>query len=71
MIRCIRNGKTPLGEPISHIQAMNTCHLCAIAARLGREIRWNPKAERIIGDDVAAAFLARKQRKGFEIPEVN
>jgi hypothetical protein len=49
---------------------MNTCHLCAIAARLGRKIRWDPKAEKIIGDDQAAAFFARRARAGFEIPRV-
>ena len=70
MIRCIRDGGTPLSEPLGQIQAMNTCHLCGIAARLGREIRWDPKAERIIGDDQAASHLAREARRGFEIPDV-
>ena len=70
MIHCVREGGTPLCEPISQVQTMNTCHLCAIAARLGREIHWDPKSEKIIGDDKAASYLAREQRKGFEIPEV-
>ena len=39
---------------------MNTCHLCAIAARLGRVIHWDPKAEKIVGDNQAAAFFARQ-----------
>ena len=50
---------------------MNTCHLASIASRLGRVIKWNPKSEQIVGDDEAAAFLARKQRAGFEIPKVS
>jgi hypothetical protein len=33
-------------------------------------LRWDPKAEKIIGDDQAAAFFARQPRKGFEIPWV-
>jgi hypothetical protein len=49
---------------------MNTCHLAAIAGRLNRTIKWNPKTEEIVGDDQAAAFFARKQREGFEIPRV-
>jgi hypothetical protein len=50
------------------VTAMNTCHLAAIAARLGRTIRWDPAAERIVGDDQAAAFMARTPRAGYEIP---
>ncbi len=50
--------------------ALNTCHLCAIAARLGRKIKWDPKAEKIVGDEQAAAMCARTPRKGFEIPRV-
>ena len=65
--RCIREGGLPVSDVYSHVQAMSTCHLCAIAARLGRVIKWDPKAERIVGDEQAASFFARKQRKGYEI----
>ncbi len=68
--RCIREGGLPLSDVYSHVQAMNTCHLSAIAARLGRVICWDPKAEKIVGDDQAAAFFARKPRPGFEIHRV-
>ncbi len=68
--RCIREGGLPVSDVFSHVQTMNTCHLCAIAARLGRAIRWDPKAEKIVGDDQAAAFFARQPRRGFEIPKV-
>ncbi len=68
--RCIREGGLPVSDVFSHVQAMNTCHLCAIAARLGRTIKWDPQAEKIVGDDQAAAFFARKPRPGYEIPRV-
>jgi len=68
--RCIREGGLPLSDVYSHVQAMNTCHLSAIAARLKRVIKWDPKAERITGDDQAAGLFARKPRAGFEIPRV-
>jgi predicted dehydrogenase len=68
--RCIREGGLPISDVFSHVQAMNTCHLCGIAARLGRVIKWDPKAEKILGDDQAAAFFARTPRHGFEIPRV-
>ncbi len=69
--RCLREGGLGVSDPYSHVQTMNTCHLAAIAARLGRVIKWDPKQEKIIGDDQAAAFFARQPRKGFEIPQVS
>jgi predicted dehydrogenase len=68
--RCIREGGLPVSDVFSHVQAMNTCHLAAIAARVGGVIKWDPKAEKISGNDVAAGLFARPQRKGFEIPRV-
>ncbi len=68
--RCIREGGLPVSDVFSHVQTMNVCHLCAIASRLGRPVRWDPKAERIVGDELAAGFFARKQRAGFEITHV-
>jgi predicted dehydrogenase len=65
--RCIREGGLPVSDVFTHVQAMNTCHLCAIAARMGRKIQWDPKAEKIVGDQQAAAFFARKRRQGFDI----
>jgi predicted dehydrogenase len=68
--RCIREGGLPVSDVFSHVIAMNTCHLTAIAARLGRSITWDPATEMITGDDQAAAFMARTPRAGFEIPRV-
>jgi myo-inositol 2-dehydrogenase / D-chiro-inositol 1-dehydrogenase len=49
---------------------MGTCNLAAIAARLNRVVKWDPKAEKFIGDDEAQAFFAREQRAGYEIHRV-
>jgi len=68
--RCIREGGLPVSDVFTHLQAMSTCHLVAIAARLGRVVQWDPKAEKIVGDAQAAGLFARQQRKGFEIPRV-
>jgi len=68
--RCIREGRLPVSDVCSHIIAMNTCHFTAIAARLGRTIKWDPATETIVGDEQAAAFAARTPRAGFEIPRV-
>ncbi len=68
--RCIAEGGLPVSDVYSHVMALNTCHLSAIAARLGRKIKWDPKAEKIVGDDQAAAFFARERREGFDIHKV-
>ncbi|MGI9472450.1 MAG: Gfo/Idh/MocA family protein [Rubripirellula sp.] len=68
--RCISEGGLPISDVYTHVQAMNTCHLAAIAARVGRKIEWDPKAERILGDETAASLFARTPRKGYEIPRV-
>ena len=68
--RCIREGGLPVSDVYSHIMAMNTCHLASIAGRLGRSIKWDPAAEKIVGDEQAATFAARTPRKGFEIARV-
>ena len=68
--RCIREGGQPVSDVATHVMAMNTCHLAAIAARLNRVIKWDPASERIVGDEQAQSLVARKQREGFEIPRV-
>lgn len=68
--QCIREGGLTVSDVFTHTQAMSTCHLAAIASRLGRTIKWDPKAEEIIGDDQAAKFTKRERRKGYEIIDV-
>ena len=47
--RCIAEGGLPVSDVYSHVQTMNTCHLCSIAARLNRVIKWDPAKEEIVG----------------------
>lgn len=46
------------------------CQLSAIAQRLGRAIKWDPKTEQVVGDKDAAAMQDRPRRKGYEMPTV-
>ena len=69
--RCIQEGGLTVSDVFSHVQAMNTCHLSAIAARLGRTIKWDPVKEQIVGDDQAASFFSRQRREGFDIHKVS
>ncbi len=68
--RCIAEGGLPVSDVYSHVQAMSTCHLAAIAARLNRVIRWDPVKEQITGDEQAAAMASRTPREGYEIPQI-
>lgn len=70
-LRCIRSGAKPISDVESHIECAHLCHLSGIAARLKRKINWDPNKEEIVGDEQAASFFARTQRKGFEIPVIH
>jgi hypothetical protein len=64
---CVRDRATPVSDVFSHHRVLTTCHLANIALRLGRKLNWDPAAEQIVGDAAANAWLAREQRKGFEV----
>ena len=50
---------------IGHRSA-TVCHLANIAARLGRKsLRWDPKAERVIGDADANSMIFVKHHNGW------
>ncbi len=61
------HNRATLSDPESQHRSATVCHLANIAIRLGRKLRWDPKAERFVGDTEADALLSRAQRKGFEV----
>jgi len=63
----IRTG-APLSAPaeIGH-RACSTCLLHWIAMKTGRRLRWDPKAERFIGDEEANRMLSRPQRAKYAV----
>ncbi|MCA9413944.1 MAG: Gfo/Idh/MocA family oxidoreductase [Candidatus Omnitrophica bacterium] len=64
---CVRSRKTPISDVVSQHRSVSTCHLANISMRLGRPLKWDPKGELFVDDQEANGFLAREQRKGFEI----
>ena len=62
---CIEDRKSPVSDVASHHRTMTSCHLCNIALMLGRDLKWNPKAEKFEGDEQANALATRKQRKKY------
>ncbi|MDB5343610.1 MAG: iolG 3 [Schlesneria sp.] len=66
-IEGIKARKQPISDVWSHNRMLEICHLSNISMRLGRELKWDPVKREIIGDAQANSFLARENRKGFEI----
>ncbi len=64
---CTVDRTDPISDVYTHHRAMSTCHLANIAIRLGRELKWDAKAEQIVGDDAANAWLKREQRAKYAI----
>ena len=70
-IDCVISRK-PTAAPVevAH-RSITICHLGNIAMRLGRDkLRWDPRTEKIIGDDEAARMLSRPYRAPWYLPEV-
>jgi predicted dehydrogenase len=63
-IDCIRSGQRPNADvEIGHLSA-TLCHLGNIACRVGRQLTFDPRQERIVGDDEADRLTARTYRDG-------
>ncbi|MDO4574203.1 MAG: Gfo/Idh/MocA family oxidoreductase [Planctomycetia bacterium] len=67
---CVREGGRPIADARENILSMHVCHLSNLACRLGRPLQWDAVNEKIVGDEQAASFFSRPQRKGFELPTV-
>jgi len=66
-IEGMKSRKQPISDVWSHNRMLEICHLSNIAMRLGRELAWDPVKREIVADAQAKSFLARENRKGFEI----
>ena len=67
---CMRTRQKPLADVEIGHRSATVCHLANITRRLGRRLRWDPAAERFVGDEQANGFLTRARRKGYELPVV-
>jgi predicted dehydrogenase len=64
---CVKSRKKPVCDVEIGHRSATICHLGNIAIRLGRKIQWDPAAERIVGDDEAAAMVSRPHRSPYTI----
>ena len=62
---CMASRELPVCDiEIGHRSA-TVCHLGNLVARLGRGVKWDPKTEKIIGDDAAQAMTDRAYRAPY------
>jgi predicted dehydrogenase len=66
-VECLASRELPISDIATHHRVLTTCHLANIALRLGRPLRWDSGAERVIGDDEANALMSRRYRTGYAI----
>ena len=66
---CVKSRKRCIADVEIGHRSGTICHLGNIARFLGRELKWDPKAEKFVGDDQANQMLDRPRRKGYELPD--
>ena len=64
---CIRARKRTICDVAIGASTITVCHLGNIAYRLGRPIRWDPAAHRIVGDEEASRLLDIPKRGTWSI----
>lgn len=62
---CVADRGEPISDVETHHRTMTSCHLCNIGLMMGRELKWNPEAERFVDDPAADALLSRTSRPGY------
>ncbi|WP_372721494.1 Gfo/Idh/MocA family protein [Novipirellula sp.] len=69
-LQSIESGRRPTADiEIGH-QATTLSLLGMLSLKLGRSVRWDGDAQRIIGDDEANGLLKRKYRAPWTYPEI-
>jgi predicted dehydrogenase len=64
---CVEDRGEPISDVASHHRTMTCCHLANIAQMLGRELHWNPDAEKFVDDPQAEAFTSRHRRDEYSL----
>ena len=66
-IDCVISRKEPIAPIEQAHRSISIAHLGNISLRVGRDIRWDPQAEKIIGDDTANSMISRTLRKPWTL----
>ncbi len=66
-IDCVISRAEPIAPIEQAHRSISIAHLGNISLRLGRDLRWDPKEEKFIGDDKANEMLSRPMRKPWKL----
>ena len=66
-IDCVISRKEPVAPIEQAHRSITIAHLGNISLRLGRDLRWDPKTERVLDDDAANQMLSRPMRKPWTL----
>jgi len=66
-IECIKSRKDPICNAEVGHRSASLCHLGNIAMLLGRELNWDPKRERFVGDLEAQKKVSRTMRTPWRL----
>ncbi|MCC6125194.1 MAG: Gfo/Idh/MocA family oxidoreductase [Pirellulales bacterium] len=66
---CIKTREKPVADVEIGHRSVSICHLVNIARRIGQPLKWDPAAERFLGDDEANQLVKLPRRKGYELPD--
>ena len=66
-LSCVRSRRATVANPEATHRSMTTNHLINICLALGRDMKWDPKAERFVNDDEANRYLARALREPWRL----
>jgi hypothetical protein len=65
-IACIRSRKRPICDVEVGARSVSVCHLGNLAYWNQRPLKWDPKAEKFIGDAEANTWLDRARRTPWD-----
>ena len=66
-IDCVISRKETAAPIEQAHRSITIAHLGNISLRVGRDLRWDPEREQIIGDEAANQMLARPMRKPWAL----
>jgi predicted dehydrogenase len=67
-IDCVISRNEPIAPIEQAHRSISIAHLGNISLRLGRDVRWDPEKEQVIGDESANGMLRRAMRKPWALP---
>jgi hypothetical protein len=65
---CMKSRKAPICDVEIGHRSATVCHLGSLAMRTGRKLSWDPKTEKLSGNEAAARMLMYEYRPPWKLP---